>query len=67
MKSLSNKEADLVREFVFQIQHGDKDHRDWLVEAGELFIKGEPVKPVRGGKPPPLPPIMPTSGFIADD
>jgi len=65
MKSLSNKEADVVREFVFQIQHGDQEHRNWLVEAGEQFIKGEPVPPVKGGKPS-LPPTIPTSGFIAD-
>lgn len=69
MKSLSENEAKIIREFVWQIQHGDNEHRDWLREAGELFIKGEPVKPVRGGKNLPWntnPSHIPPSGFIAD-
>lgn len=67
MKFLSESESRIVKEFVYHIEHGDKEHRDWLWEAAKNFCAGEPVPPVRGGKnKPDTTPIIPPAGFIAD-
>jgi hypothetical protein len=50
MNHLTENEARVVREFTFNILHGDNEHRDWLTEACEAFIAGVPLPKVRGGK-----------------
>lgn len=37
-----------VRKFVQLVLHGDADHRQWLSEAAEAFIKGTPLPPPNG-------------------
>lgn len=37
-----------VRRFVGAILHGDSDHRDWLIRAGEAFISGNDMPPPTG-------------------
>lgn len=40
-----HREAELVRRFAQAILHGDAEHREWLLEAAELFAEGEPLPP----------------------
>ena len=34
--------ANEIRAFAKSILHGDKAHQDWLLEAAEKFIEGQP-------------------------
>lgn len=43
MEKIDNETAEKIRNFVVLIAHGDDDHRLWLRNAGEAFIKGEPI------------------------
>ena len=38
--------ANEIRLFAGAILHGDAVHREWLIEAAEAFIAGQPVPPV---------------------
>jgi hypothetical protein len=40
----------IVLEFARRIRHGDEEHRAWLLDAAEAFIKGDPLPPPRDKK-----------------
>lgn len=42
--------SDDVRKFARAILHGDEVHKEWLLEAAEAFIAGEPLPPPRDAK-----------------
>lgn len=51
-ESLASKIAaramEQIRAFATAILHGDDEHRDWLLEAAERFIAGQPLPEPRG-------------------
>jgi hypothetical protein len=46
--AMSKDVEEAIRKFVGAILHGDIEHRVWLLEAAEAFIKGEPLPTPRG-------------------
>jgi len=41
-------EDHIVMEFAKAILHGDEEHKEWLLEAAESFIKGQEIPARRG-------------------
>lgn len=42
-----------VISFARAVQHGDDEHRRWLMEAAEAFVAGKPLPAVRQLSPSP--------------
>lgn len=45
---MRDETASEIRRFVVLIAHGDDAHKHWLFEAGEAFIKDEPMPEPKG-------------------
>lgn len=37
-----------IRDFTHKVLHGDEEHKGWLLEAAECYLKGVPLPPPRG-------------------
>jgi hypothetical protein len=58
-EALDGFAARAVTDFTVAILHGDRRHRDWLVEAARAFNSGRPVPVPDAARPTPPPEPMP--------